>query len=155
MEFEIVDGVVKYCGLSLFQTIKGAYAGNVLASEEEKEEILASYVSLDKLAQIRQHIIEILQPVLKSIYSGPFGVDMMIYADDERRLQINPCVELNLRRTMGHVALSLGASEKRPDILCRLVLMVTNIACGFYQACLLNLLLIIKSTIILYKQLKT
>ena len=39
-------------------------------------------------------------------------MDMMIYADDERRLQINPCVELNLRRTMGHVALSLGASEK-------------------------------------------
>lgn len=112
MEFEMVDGVVKYCGLSLFQTIKGAYAGNILASEEEKEEILASYVSLDKLAQIRQHIIETLQPVLKSIYSGPFGVDMMIYADDERRLQINPCVELNLRRTMGHVALSLGVSEK-------------------------------------------
>ena len=78
LEFEMVDGVVKYCGLSLFQTIKGAYAGNVLASEEEKEEILASYVSLDKLAQIRQHIIETLQPVLKSIYSGPFGVDMMI-----------------------------------------------------------------------------
>ena len=112
MEFEMVDGVVKYCGLSLFQTIKGAYAGNILASEEEKEEILASYVSLDQLAQIRQHIIETLQPVLKSIYSGPFGVDMMIYADDERRLQINPCVELNLRRTMGHVALSLGVSEK-------------------------------------------
>ena len=112
MEFEMVDGVVKYCGLSLFQTIKGAYTGNILASEEEKEEILASYVSLDELAQIRQHIIETLQPVLKSIYSGPFGVDMMIYADDERRLQINPCVELNLRRTMGHVALSLGVSEK-------------------------------------------
>ena len=33
MEFEMVDGVVKYCGLSLFQTIKGAYAGNILASE--------------------------------------------------------------------------------------------------------------------------
>lgn len=27
MEFEIVDGVVKYCGLSLFQTIKGGLCG--------------------------------------------------------------------------------------------------------------------------------
>ena len=111
MEFEMVDGVVKYCGLSLFQTIKGAYAGNILASEEEKEEILASYVSLDQLAQIRQHIIETLQPVLKSIYSGPFGVDMMI-ASKDGQLELVSCIELNLRRTMGHVALELAKIAK-------------------------------------------
>ncbi len=121
MEFEMVDGNVLYRGLSLFDTIKNAYSGNVLCPEDKKEEMMAQYVSPERLQQIRQHIIGVMEPVLKDIYSGPFGVDMMIYAKDMNAMNqvisaadkpsdfgVNECIEVNLRRTMGHVAIDLA-----------------------------------------------
>jgi hypothetical protein len=45
----------------------------------------------------------------RHFYQGPFGVDMMVVArDDCNGFMLHPCVEINLRRTMGHVALSLS-----------------------------------------------
>mgnify|MGYP003587847922 FL=1 len=62
-----------------------------------------------------------MEPALKGIYSGPFGVDMMVYAKEQNLpasdcassdLQddfgVNECIEVNLRRTMGHVAIDLA-----------------------------------------------
>ena len=40
---------------------------------------------------------------------GPFGIDMMIVKGEKYGL--HPCVEINLRRTMGHVALSLSPTD--------------------------------------------
>ena len=40
MEFEMKDGAVLYRGLSLFDTIKNAYSGNVLCSEADKVEMM-------------------------------------------------------------------------------------------------------------------
>ena len=121
MEFEMVDGNVLYRGLSLFDTIKNAYSGNVLCPEDKKVEMMAQYVSPERLLQIRQHIIGVMEPVLKDTYSGPFGVDMMIYAKDMNAMNqvisaadkpsdfgVNECIEVNLRRTMGHVAIDLA-----------------------------------------------
>ena len=120
MEFEVRDGKVVYRGLSLFDTIKNAYSGNILCPEEVKVETMARYVSEVDLLQIRQHVIDVMEPVLKGIYSGTFGVDMMVYAQDNGVLAINPCVELNLRRTMGHVAIDLArhlaASEQEMKV---------------------------------------
>ncbi len=118
MEFEVKDGKVAYRGLSLFQTIKGAYTGNLLATEEDKEALLSAYVSHDELTTIRQTIISKMEPVVRNIYSGPFGVDMMVYSDGKQTL-VNPCVEVNLRRTMGHVALDMGLSDKASRHLMR------------------------------------
>ena len=112
MEFEVKDGQVVYHGLSIFETIKGAYTGNILAPEQEKEEMLAAYVEHEELESIRRMIVERMQPALHGVYSGPFGVDMMVCSDADKNLFVNPCVEVNLRRTMGHVALSLGLSDK-------------------------------------------
>ena len=42
-------------------------------------------------------------------YVGPFGIDMMVTKEG-----LHPCVEINLRRTMGHVALAI--SPKDDDI---------------------------------------
>ena len=116
MEFEAIDGQIVYRGLSLFQVAKNAYTGNVLASEEEKEEMLHSYVSHEQLEAISQHVCEVMQPALKGVYSGPFGVDMMVCAKEpgSKDVFINPCIELNLRRTMGHVALALSGHGEHP-----------------------------------------
>lgn len=125
MEFEMKDGKVLYRGLSLFDTIKNAYSGNVLCSEDDKVEMMKPLISEAQLAGIRQRIIGVMEPALKDIYSGPFGVDMMICTkgkkdefceavlnqegEDVNRtgLGVVPCIEINLRRTMGHVAIDL------------------------------------------------
>ncbi len=117
MEFETVDGKVRYLGLSIFGTQKNTYVGNLLASEEEKEQILLNYVSREEIGSIRKNVIAIMEPALKGVYSGPFGVDMMVCATQPggKDCFVNSCIELNLRRTMGHVALAIGAPDNLPQ----------------------------------------
>ena len=63
------------------------------------------------LDSIQKKIVSILD---LEDYRGCFGIDMMVVRqpiatkDDETAgFLLHPCVELNLRRTMGHVALAL------------------------------------------------
>lgn len=119
MEFELKSGEITYRGLSLFQTVKNAYSGNVLESEEEKMDFLRNYLDTDALYHIQEDMKAKLQPYLKDTYCGPFGIDMMVCSEaDTGKLFINSCVELNLRRTMGHVALDLTERlNKRPHLM--------------------------------------
>lgn len=107
MEFECSGkGTIKYRGLSLFKTNNGAYIGNIIADENTKEEIIAKHVQLSLLQEIRQSIIDSLTPLLGNTYRGPFGIDMMV-VNYCGRILVHPCVELNLRMTMGHVTLGI------------------------------------------------
>ena len=109
MEF-VSDGCgsVSYVGLSLFQTSNGAYTGNILAIEEEKENLICRYIPVDLLKIIQQKICSKMGVLLKDRYAGAFGIDMMVVRrDDGDGFLLHPCVEINLRRTMGHVAISL------------------------------------------------
>ena len=110
MEFESDgQGQVRYLGLSLFHTENGAYTGNILAAEEEKQEMINLYISENLLCKIREKICAYLGALYKGRYTGPFGVDMMVVrGEDNDTFLLNPCVEINLRRTMGHVALELS-----------------------------------------------
>ena len=109
MEF-VSDGCgsVSYVGLSLFQTSNGAYTGNILAPEEEKEIAISHYIPIDLLKTVQQKICIEMGTLLKDRYAGAFGIDMMVVRrDDGDGFLLHPCVEINLRRTMGHVAISL------------------------------------------------
>ena len=102
------NGSVSYIGLSLFQTSNGAYTGNILASEEEKENLISRYIPIDLLKTVQQKICAKMGSWLKDQYTGFFGIDMMVVRrDDGDGFLLHPCVEINLRRTMGHVAISL------------------------------------------------
>ena len=116
MEFKAeADGTVSYCGLSLFTTANGAYSGNLLATETVKEQLLAPYVDSGLLQSVRNFIISSLTGRFRGAYCGPFGIDMMIVEGKQRKgFLLHPCVEMNLRRTMGHVALALTPSEGEP-----------------------------------------
>ena len=109
MEFESDgEGKVSYLGLSLFHTKNGAYMGNVLAPEDEKQQLLSRYISAGLLLAVRDKICQRMGDVLKGKYQGPFGVDMMIVGSaDKDGFLLHPCVEINMRRTMGHVALAI------------------------------------------------
>ena len=119
MEFESDGkGDVRYLGLSLFHTRNGAYIGNVLATEEEKKQMISRYITDDLLFTIREKICSVLGERYRDKYAGPFGVDMMVVrGDDQQHFLLNPCVEINLRRTMGHVALALSRQVPSDQVM--------------------------------------
>ncbi|MBQ8948321.1 MAG: hypothetical protein IJ059_00830 [Prevotella sp.] len=110
MEFEALpDGGIRYLGLSLFDTRNGAYTGNIIASEDDKLEMISRYIPTDSIIDIREKLMGVLRDVFGRHYTGPFGVDMMILSrTDGQGFLIHPCVEINLRRTMGHVAITMA-----------------------------------------------
>jgi hypothetical protein len=121
MEFEAdAEGRIHYLGLSLFHTVNGAYEGNILATENVKQEMISRYIPACLLDSVKQTIAERLT---LNGYVGPFGIDMMIVKSIgngnhnsqlsilNSQLLLHPCVEINLRRTMGHVALSISPTD--------------------------------------------
>lgn len=102
-------GCVKSCGLSVFNTINGKYTGNIIAAEDFKRERLSRYVDMSLLDETIGRYERILGGLIGDSYSGPLGIDMMaVAAPGADGFLLHPCVEINLRRTMGHVALSLS-----------------------------------------------
>src|SRR5574344_87058 len=123
MEFQSDGcGGIDYCGLSVFKTENGLYLGNLITTETKKKEFINNYVSSDLLMKIRAELKLILGEVFRNNYRGPFGVDMMVVAAGEGNgFTIHPCVEINLRRTMGHVALALTPADNELQHLMRIV----------------------------------
>ncbi len=109
MEFHCrADGHVDYAGLSLFHTVNGAYTGNILATETRKALELGQYLPVSLIEQVQTGLCEELARTFGGRYVGPLGVDMMVVKRPEADgFSLHPCVEINVRRTMGHVALAL------------------------------------------------
>lgn len=101
-EWIIKDGRIEYCGLSLFQTdSKGKYCGNRLIPQKEIKRILIDNSDWsDSFLNIQKDFIE---RYIFPFYSGPLGFDMLVTENG----YTNPCVEINIRNTMGHVALQI------------------------------------------------
>lgn len=107
MEFSIdSSGEVSYEGASLFETMNGAYAGNRIDSEQAKEQYLFQFIPKALWLETRTALLDLLHRELSPFYRGMLGVDMMV-VETGGGLRLHPCVELNLRTTMGHVALQL------------------------------------------------
>ena len=103
------DGRVAFAGYSLFTTDElGAYHGNLLLSDEAIEARLSQYAPLSYFADLRAALCRELSKLVGEAYSGFLGVDMMVIAvadaDGIEQYLVHPCVELNLRMTMGMVA---------------------------------------------------
>lgn len=100
------NGTVVFKGYSLFRTdIRGAYKGNMLASDEYMHDYLCKYTTGDMLYKLRSELEQMLSSAIGSSYRGYLGVDMMICCfEDAPVYRIHPCVEVNLRMNMGVVA---------------------------------------------------
>lgn len=98
------DCSVDYLGLSMFQTVNGTYTGNLLATETVKRNILSRYVDLEVLDGFISTVTTWLSESLA--YCGPLGIDMMVVEGGGIAL-----AEINLRRTMGHVALAISPAD--------------------------------------------
>ena len=102
MLFECHREGIDFIGYSLFESRNGAYSRNILASNEEIEDIIAEYIPRDTLIAIRECQRSILADTLVGHYEGFLGVDQMICCVDSPVFV--PVSEINLRMTMGLIA---------------------------------------------------
>lgn len=95
------DGRISFRGFSLMKLMNnGDYAGNFCAPQQMLKESIERQTS-DSLDDVVGKQKEFLEARISPFYEGRLGIDMLI---DESG-KIWPCLELNLRNTMGHMAL--------------------------------------------------
>ena len=113
LEFTVEEsGAVRYEGLSVFRTSpSGRYVAHDFVTPEEQHAALMQWASEEEVQRWRKWWQKRLEEddIRAFSYIGPMGVDMLVGADGK----INPCVELNWRMTMGHVALLRGKNEQK------------------------------------------
>ena len=113
LEFTVEEsGAVRYEGLSVFRTSPtGRYVAHDFVTPEEQHAALMQWASEEEVQRWRKWWQKRLEAddIRAFSYAGPMGVDMLVDADGK----INPCVELNWRMTMGHVALLRGKNEQK------------------------------------------
>ena len=102
MLFECHHEGIDFIGYSLFESRNGAYSRNILASNEDIEDIVAGYISRETLTAVREDLIGILTDTLVGHYEGFLGVDQIICQTDSP--VFIPVSEINLRMTMGLIA---------------------------------------------------
>ena len=108
MEFVVTEDTVEYCGLSVFRTASNnAYAGNLLMPQERLWNIMETCFPREFYRDLTEVLVSALRKTFVGNYMGPLGVDMMV-VDDGGRLAVHPCVEINVRRTMGMLSLHLS-----------------------------------------------
>ncbi|MDD4116520.1 MAG: hypothetical protein PHG27_13205 [Massilibacteroides sp.] len=106
-------GQIQYEGLSVFNTEKGAYTGNKLASQIVLQKEIEEQAE-KTLQPIRETVSQVLENVYGREYRGYLGVDMLLYQKN-RKTHLHPCVEVNMRFTMGLVALRLTERFVHPE----------------------------------------
>ncbi|MCR5313795.1 MAG: hypothetical protein K6E54_09195, partial [Bacteroidaceae bacterium] len=99
---------VHFLGYSVFcASDNGNYGYNVVASQAElRERILSSGIDAHILDWVIDYSINSLSHHLCSRYRGYVGIDMLI-CHHNNKIKLHPCVEINLRRNMGILALDI------------------------------------------------
>ena len=104
LEFECRDAQVSFAGYSLFETEKGTYRSNFLLSNESVVQKLTEYgIRTEQLRSAQQQLQTFIASEIAPYHSGMLGIDMFIY-NQNGQAKLHPCVEINLRMTMGCVA---------------------------------------------------
>ena len=104
MEFQVVDNQTNFVGYSLFETDGKIYRNNILTSDEKIEKIICRCgLNSQLLNAVKQALIKFFNQKIAQKYNGFLGVDMFVFQENGKNL-LNPCVEINLRYTMGLVA---------------------------------------------------
>lgn len=96
-EWMCTNGKATFLGYSIFRVShRGRYQGNIEGSNEELEEKIRR-VSGKWNRHYLDYQRDAIEVLIAPDYDGPLGIDMLI--TDEGN--IHPCVEINLRHTMG------------------------------------------------------
>lgn len=115
MEYRACGGRVEFCGYSVFfNDRRMSYDHALVASTELLRSRLLEYMDTTALDRLRESVAQSLAGLLPEAYDGYAGVDMMVYRKPDGTMAVNPCVEMNLRTTMGVVSVCLGDRVLQP-----------------------------------------
>jgi hypothetical protein len=116
MHFEIrSEGNTQFIGYSVFQTnAKGAYEKSLLANQNTLEKQITAFIDKDLLLIVQHTISSIINNLYSTDYLGNIGVDMLVYLS-EGQYKLHPCVEINMRKSMGYLAVRLFENYLHPD----------------------------------------
>lgn len=130
IECECRDGKTHLTGYSVFDSDFHSQfgTGRVAPMAELHQYLVDRYPGLDQAVNVT---IATLDSIIAPHYSGPVGVDMMLYKKENGEIALNPCVEINLRMTMGMVTAAMG---ERHGL--RGNFMIENDVSGHYHAIL-------------------
>jgi hypothetical protein len=108
MHFEItMEKETRFIGYSVFQTnAKGAYESSVLADRETLKKQITALINKSLLQKTQEALTEILHKMYAPYYTGNIGVDMLAYACGNQ-IKLHPCVEINMRKSMGYLSIRL------------------------------------------------
>lgn len=113
MLFHVDGGRARWMGYSLFFNSHAGYAGNLLCDDGAIEERLVGLgADRGSLHVLRSALESVLSEVVGNAYRGWLGIDMLLTRDGT----IAPCIELNLRMTMGVVAHYLAERIAAPGV---------------------------------------
>ena len=124
MLFYVGNKEVRFVGYSIFDTDRlGTYRSGLLMSQEKMAERLSSFISAEEIEIVCQYYSDHLLPQLfasffnREYQLGYIGIDMMILKDPTARIgyRLHPCIEMNVRCTMGVVARLLFDRHIHPD----------------------------------------
>lgn len=106
------DGRVRFLGYSVFHTnARGGYLRQEQLTQDRLREMIVQAVAdaaeMDDLISAHS---QLLSRLLAPHYRGYVGIDMLVARDAHRRPVLHPCLELNLRMTMG-IAWLLQSSQ--------------------------------------------
>ncbi|MCM1369873.1 MAG: hypothetical protein NC204_05815 [Candidatus Amulumruptor caecigallinarius] len=111
-EWRCREGEAVFLGYSVFTTSRrGKYRRNTIASQKELEQIIIdasspAHTLTEKSPRwnhdmlMRQKLA--IEKIITTGYNGPLGVDMLVTESGN----VNPCVEMNFRHTMGMAPLT-------------------------------------------------
>ena len=101
-EWILLDGKATFQGFSVFNTSpSGKYISNVLKPQSKLKDHISNFTKKGDIDHILPAQRQAIETIYGNGYCGPVGVDMLV---DDRKV-VNPCVEVNLRMTMGHTAI--------------------------------------------------
>lgn len=108
--YYISEGRARFRGYSAFATDDaGHYTGNIIAPQPE----IAAHIGPD-LSPYIPRLEAALSEVIGNVYEGWAGVDMLSYRTSGGDIAVAPCIEVNLRMTMGVAALLGAEAGKLP-----------------------------------------
>ncbi len=116
MEFFVEQGRAEFFGYSVFfNTPQMSYDHAVVAPTATLRSKLSELIDAEVLNGVQTCVSQCLGQLLPKDYSGYVGVDMMAYRNADGAICLNPCIEVNVRTTMGVVSAALGNNIVHPE----------------------------------------
>ncbi len=108
IECECRDGKTSLIGYSVFDSdFHSQFGSGRVAPMEELHRFLVN--QCPGLDNVVDNVLKAIDGIVAPYYNGPIGIDMMLYRDDNGKIALNPCVEVNLRMTMGMITAAMGS----------------------------------------------